>query len=106
MILLGSFTSGQICISRSQSDSSRRTHRSCDREKNNPGLQVLSTGVPSKHKKYRVHEKGLATFETPLEGQTISLGFKVVVDKVVVERVVVVGVVGGLIKNELIEEIN
>lgn len=94
-MLFGSLTSGQSFVSKSQSESSRRTHLKSDLEKYKSALQTLSTGTPSKHKKYRVHENGFGIFETPLVGQTISVGFWVVVNVVVagVVEIVVVGVV-------------
>lgn len=101
IMLLGSLTSGHRFVSKSQSDSSRRTHLERDLEKKSSELQTRSTGTPSKHKKYRVHENGFGMRETPPEGQTISVGFWVVVvldgvvlEVVVVATVVVVGAVG------------
>lgn len=99
-MLFGSLTSGHKFVSRSQSDSSRLTHLKSDLEKYKPELQTLSTAVPSKHKKYLVHENGFEILETPLEGQITSFGFCVVVDKVVDNVVVVVRmvvVVGGAV---------
>ncbi len=111
IILFGSFTSGHKFVSKSQSESSRRTHFKREREKYNPELQILSTGVPSKHKKYRVHENGFARKKTWPGGHEISVGSWVVVrsdevvvvttleDVEVVERVVLGGtlVVGWIV---------
>lgn len=105
--MFGSLFSGHTFVSKSQSDSSRRTHLRSDLEKYNPVLQTLSTGVPSKHKKYRVQENGFGIFETPCAGQIISVGSRVDVSndevvevldvvKVVVRAVIVVGEKGQL----------
>lgn len=72
--LSGSFSAGHDSESRRQSESSRRTHLNCEREKKRPELQVLATATPAKHMKYLTQLYGFGTFVTPLSGHSTGLG--------------------------------